>query len=839
MFYSAQAQKNNWIIYYTATECVSPVLPEYYNLFSPKEIASDLASQLEKATSMKFKTEEFRGNKGAGIYLLLDSLKEYKSNEHAYINSDNQSYITITARYANGISYGVYTMLNRLGFRYYLPGDNWTIVPPLKSFFYGKLQTSYNPAFKDRAFFSYFPSVKGIDEEGRNKKLWLKWCQRNRMGSDYLFLNGHVGESYNSENVALLKKEPDRLAPVEGRREYSVAGKIDPTSKRSVEHYTDWAVNKYQGQRKIRSSCFPPYLFQSVDMGDGLGYCHTPECERAFASVSDQSFHIANIAAKKIKKAGSNAFVNLYAYNERADTPLVPLEKNVFTQVISDGYQFISSSAMLMKKWSLKTSNFSSYAYLNEAPWVYDQPFYDLKEVLNRLTYARTLGSKGYTFETSVSKFSAGLPQYFILKYLCDPYEDLQKEMNLFYSECFNSCKAPIQKLFDVWYLNSSYTHTSTDRFTFMKDDLAKLWTYIDEASRNKNSGDVKLRIEELKIYFIYLVKLFELQNNPREIKKMFTIPGYTKIKFNETLNYIWHYNNTLLFHNEVLSDQLISQLQDPETSQAWNMQNGNIPKSLKKFPDISTDQLFNQCKNLLSEEKNNEPFNTLPDSVLTVLSKLSADSIRIQLADAEVLIGYTGYFDIYNPVPGKITISYKFTPDKNLKNNIGFISVTSDDYKEVMEKQIFPSNKTGSVTFMLGKKGHYNLMLGQNKYTPATFIIKPGKSLLYIHKKVLPTNSILLTDTTGKPLDNAYLGLYVGANKSLNFHGIYYDCPNTFHFTSASGKILSPIISGENPLYGIVIPDTDVLFFKSDFFRWPPVFSNFNPYFFYLKKWK
>ena len=412
IFQCPSAQKNNWTIYYTATNCFSSVFPEYYNSFSLKEIASDLASQLQKATLMKFNIEECKEKKGPGIYLLLDDSKVYQSNEQSFINSDNESFITISAKYATGISYGVYTMLNRLGFRFYLPGDNWTVIPTLKTFFYGRLETVYKPAFKDRMFYAYFPSIKGIDEVYSNRRIWYKWCQRNRMGSDYLILSGHVGETYNSENIALLKSEPDRLAPVDGKREFSISGKIDPTSKRSVEDYTNWAVKNLIIQNNINSACFPRYIFRSVDMGDGVNYCHTPECELAFHSVSDQAFYIANVAAKKIKKADPGALVNLYAYGERADTPSITIEKNIFTQIIADGFQSVSSPAMLMKKWSLKTTNFGSYSYLNEATGSFDQPFYNLKDQISKVSYNRSLGSKGYTFETSTSKFSSGLPQY-------------------------------------------------------------------------------------------------------------------------------------------------------------------------------------------------------------------------------------------------------------------------------------------------------------------------------------------------------------------------------------------------------------------------------------------
>ena len=837
LYHTINAQKFTWTIYYTPTTCSPSVYPEFYGLFSMNNIASDLATQLEKATHMKFTIAAYTEKKGPGIYLLIDSSVKYQGNEEAHITSDNQTYITIAAKYANGISYGVYTMLNRLGFKFYLPGDDWVIVPALKTFFYGKLKTIYNPAFKHRIFFSYLPTVKGIDEEYRSQKTWLKWCQRNRMGSDDLFLNGHVGEAYNNENSELLKREPERIAPMNNQRQFSISAKIDPTSKKSVEDYTNWAVEKFSLQKKNKSPCFPDYLFQSVDMGDGLNYCHTEECDHTFRSVSDQAYYIANIAAKKIRKVDGRASVNLYAYTERADTPFIHIDKNVHTEVVADAFQYISSPAMLMKKWSLKTKNFGSYSYLNEAPSSLDQPFYNLKQELNKLEYYKSLGSEGCTFETSASKFSAGLPQYFILKYLCEPYNDITRELSLFYSDCFNSCSKAVAKLFNSWYMNSSYTQTGFDYFTYMDDDLSKMGVFINDATKYQNDNAVKIRLEQIKVYFIYLQKLYELQNNPLETKKRVVTSSYYKTKFNEILNYTWHYYDSFLFQNFSLGSLLLQELHDPETSENWDIYSGNIAKYINRHSLPSVIQAFNEAREQLPPDKNKNPFAMLDDSVLSKLAKFTADSIRIQLIDAEALVGYGGFIDIYTPIPETIKIHYSFKPGINVKNNIGFFAVTSDDYKEVIEKEIVVSGKNGMVNFTLKRKGHYLLQLCQNQHTPATCIIIPGKSLLYINRKVLPYNSILLGDTTNSPLDNEFLGLYTGTDKIVQYHGFCHDCTNTLHFKNAYNEKLLPAIEREFPLVGSVKSTTDILFFKTDFFRWPPIFNNFSPYFFYFKK--
>ena len=833
----AQAHQTSWTIYYSTADCTPPVYTEYYQYFSPKVIAADVASQLQRSTAMNFKIEEYHGMKGHGIYLLLDDSKAYSSNEQARITSDNKTTVIISAKYVTGLSYGAYTFLNKLGFKYYLPGENWTMVPTRTSFFIGVLDTEYHPAFKHRLFFTNFPSVKGIDEEGRNKKKWLQWCQRNRMGSEFLFLHGHVGEQYNAENQALLTNEPGRLAEINGKKQFSISAKIDPTNKRSAESYSDWIAGNYVKQKMLQHSCFPDFIYQSADMGDGLNYCHSPECEKLFPSVSDQAFYLANLAAIKIRKIDSKAWVNVYAYTERADTPVLKLEKNIFTQVVADAYQFNASPAMLIKKWSVKTKSFANYGYMNETASSNDQPFYDLDGEIKKLAYCRISGSQGFTYETSPSSFSSALPQFFIMKYLCEPFQDAHDEINTFYKDCFSTCTPQIKKIFDTWYFNNSYTNTGIDYFTFMEDDLLKLANYMDDAGRQKNESKIVRRLEDLKVYFIYLFKLFELHNSPHEQEKLLATPGYQDAKIIDLLKFTWYNYNSSLFHNAVLGSSLAALIKDPATREKWNSASEGISNLLKPGRQIPIDIQFTQIKSSIHIPGKIQEYGSLPDSVLTKICRYTADSIRIQLIDAQAIAGYTGSIEVYNAVPGKIKIDYTYIPQKKIRANIGFISLVSDDYKVIVEKQVFSSNPQGSVTFEVKSKGHYRLLLSQNQFTPATFIILPGKSLLYINKRMLPGNSILYADTATYALDNKYLGIYKGSDAEVHYRSLCYDCTNTFHFYTSEGGKLSQQIEQQSPFSAYVITRSDILLFRTDFFRWSPVFLHTSPYFFYFRK--
>jgi len=476
-------------VYYSIVSMPVTFTDPYYRQFDTRVLAEDVAQLLQQATRKPFQAKPFTGQQNRGIFLLLDSNLTNQGNESGVLESDGKIYVRIKARYTTGISYAMYSWLESLGFRFYLPGDDWTYIPRLNSIYLKGLRSKlYQPYFKLRMFNASgsMDAVKGLDENRQNAKDWRLWHQRNRMGSEYLRINGHIGEAFNMAHRKEIEADTTILAPVKGKRQYDVSGKLDPTNKKGVALFSAWIKSQFLQEQKNRPSFLPFQPYFTADAGDGLNYCHTEECKQTFKSVSDQVFSIVNATAKHIRSADSRAGVSTLAYGERTDTPHINIEPNVQVMVVASAFQSVSTAAELMKRWTKKTNHISQYEYLNIGVWNADKPFFNFNEYHRNLEYLRSLHIDGITYETSFSKFASGILQYFILRYLCEPYQSPQKILDEFCEKNFEQAAVPVKKLFKAWYFSDLHLKTMYDYPSFYADELGNFIQYITDAEKKK-----------------------------------------------------------------------------------------------------------------------------------------------------------------------------------------------------------------------------------------------------------------------------------------------------------------------------------------------------------------
>src|SRR5690606_34556744 len=133
------------IIYYTPVNMPPEQNFYFTGSYDIKLLAKDLSSLLSQATGQNFTIQPFAGQT-EGVFLLLDTTLNYKTNETGIVEIKNHS-ITISSNYLTGLSYGMYSWLNELGFKFYLPGDDWNITPNIKNL-YRPFFKIYQPYFK-------------------------------------------------------------------------------------------------------------------------------------------------------------------------------------------------------------------------------------------------------------------------------------------------------------------------------------------------------------------------------------------------------------------------------------------------------------------------------------------------------------------------------------------------------------------------------------------------------------------------------------------------------------------------------------------------------------------
>ena len=836
------AQTEPLPVYYSPVNMPDAWKNDYYGQFDTKLLAEDLASLLQKATGKIFTPLAYQPGAVKGIFLLIDSTTTIAGNETGVINSDGKNFIRITARYTTGISYAMYSWLEQLGFHFYLPGDEWTIIPSLPAIFNKKIiDQIYKPYFRLRMFSasgSIFP-VKGLDEDRQNGKAWIKWYQRNRMGCDYIQIGGHIGEAFNIAHRKEIEKDSLILASVNGKRAYNVSGKLDPTYKIGVNLFTDWIVDQFKKEQSSFPSFLPFKKYYTVDAGDGLDYCHTPGCEAQFKSVSDQVFSIANEAAKKIKITDARAGVSTLAYGERADTPSIHIEPNVHVMVVPTAFQSTSTYAELMKRWARKSKNISVYEYLNIGVWAMDKPFFNMDQYFNTLQFLKSLNIEGGEYETSLSKFASGIQQYFILKFLCDPYASVDHLLDEFCKNNFGNAVSPVKKLFKEWYFSNVHLQTNYDYPSFYEDELGRFIQYIIEAENATSLTTAeKYRIEELKAYTIYLCKYYELFAELKSLKS-YSDPTLRKKKVQEILTYTWQLYSTKIFHNTQLNDMLIRSLNEEEKQQ-WNYRSSDHFRGITKASADVIKSEFEKVKaRYLPMAARAYP---ISDSFFAAYTKYSMDSIRIVTTDEKALSNYLYPLQFYCAEPGLLKIFYKAhsSQSKIKKGKAAIISVESADLNFIKSDFVYKQNSSGILYYHLPAKGQYKLYLSQYNSTHVTYIIYPGKNLFYHNKKSILMNGLLMQDNAPEnAYPNKYLAFYAPPADSIYFSNIYVDSKNTSRFFSATGKMIF-VRDDKEKFYNILaVPKNEpypIIFYQNSQYRWPPVLNNTAPYYFFLK---
>ena len=842
--YTSWSQENT-TVYYTPVAMPKNLENVYIGQFDTKLLAADLATLLTDATGKKFNTRVYDGKAAKnGVFLLLDNNENYIGNEQGRMETNGKDYIIFKAKFTTGLSYAMYSWLEELGFHFYLPGNNWTIVPKLSGIFQKNIiSTSYKPFFKYRVFGGNggVMRIKGLDENLQNEQDWMLWYRRNRMGSEYGNIDGHAGEAFNDNFKELIIKDPSILAPVNGKRTYRIDGKLDPTNKKGVALFANWITEEYIKNKKVLPSFLPAKKFQSVDAGDGLNYCYTPDCMRRFKSVSDQSFSIVNESARAIKKSDTSAGVSTYAYTERADTPGIAIEKNVHVQVVASAFQNISTTAGLMQRWSAKSNNISQYDYLNITVWRADHPHFNLNLYHKYLLFVKKLNVDGMHYETSKSNFASGILQYFILQFLNTPYTSVNKKLNEFCSKSFGPAALPIKKLFEEWYFSNVHLDTNYDYPTFYADELGRFIQYIRDAenARGLNAAERK-RINELKAYIIFLCNMYELRTEHESQKKFAATPLLRNEKVKEILNYTWQFYQSGIFHNTQLSDLLAANLTQNE-KQEWNYST----KDFSRFKNAKTTVLVENNFQIMAAKflPLAKPLYNLPDSFFEANVKYSADSIKISTTDESALANFMYPISFYCAAPGNIKIVYQtarsLVPSLQ-KTSVAIIAIEKNDYSYLKYNYINKENSKGVVNYYLPTAGHYKLYLSRLDATHVDFIIYPGNNLFYHNKKSIPMDMILMQDDKdNNKYPNKQLAIFTSTINELQFSYRYWDCVNTQTFSSATGTLINANTKNQPSFISVPLQKNQpypFVFYSNSQFRWPPVLINTPAYFFFLQ---
>ena len=544
---------------------------------SLKNTLKDFLSLLEKSKQNEFPKIHLHKNQQEDFTYTLTQQLETASTESFYIKSENGE-VWIYGRTDNAFSHGLYFYLEKMGFRFFMPGENWTIYPESVShnLILDEVQI---PSFRNRVIYGQGAFAKNpIDPENKREKDWMLWQRRNRLGQEFK-LGGHSWHLFNIKNKDLLIRNPQYMAMVDGKRvAWYPNVKLNlgnPTVRRL---FVEDRIEAYEKLLKQYGPDDYRAFGICVDPSDGGKHCESPE-SLALGSVSDRVFLLANEVAVALRKKHPKAWVYLYAYNMHAAVPNIKLEPNVYVQIVPYAFQRVASPEVLIQQWSEKCDRLGMYDYINLPDANLDQPANDWRQIDDKIDFWKKNNIESVLFESTNAKGPAGLALYLAAKLSWNHNLKEDELLNEFFEKSFDKGASPMREMLTRWanQYNGAF-------------EIPLAIKNLEEASEQIESKMAMSRLLEYKSYVHYL-NLFHKSQSAQGVSKTAAA--------DDLLNYMWASYSNYMVHTPWIQYLYLNRLKTPSIKNDWSLKNVKNPKwrSIRPLSEEQIQNNFGQIK--------------------------------------------------------------------------------------------------------------------------------------------------------------------------------------------------------------------------------------------------
>src|SRR5690606_7326425 len=210
-----------------------------------------------------------------------------------------------------------------------------------------------------------------------------------------------------------------------------------------------------------------------------------------------------NEVAKYLYDIDTNVIVTLYGYNEHAEAPTFPLNKNILVGIVPYAFQSIGSPEKMMAKWESTGAKLYLRDYLGIPIWNYDKAVYSPNSnVLTKIIHLKDQNYLGYTFETTASFMSVGL-NFFLLSSASWQNVDNNQVYQNFLKNMFPGQEEEVSLILENLPLLNKNT---------FGDALGKIRNL--QADKKNSDEQTVLRLQDIEFYIEYLYLLDEFLSN-------------------------------------------------------------------------------------------------------------------------------------------------------------------------------------------------------------------------------------------------------------------------------------------------------------------------------------
>lgn len=461
--------------------------------------AGVLAEHLSHITGKSYAVQLADPSSGAaGVWLgtaaeLPMFAKEFSADSspasEAYLVRSLPTRILLVAAKANGVQHVVWDFLHQLGYRHYFPGPEWVLEPRLDRL---ELQTDRVciPAWWQRRLWFSFGTWPD------NASEFDQWSRENRLGG----LRIETGHSYGrivSGNRAEFSAHPEYTASGDSS---ASAVKFCVAEPGLVELVKRWALRHFELNPTADSL--------SLEPSDGGGWEGCPR-DAELGSPSNRAVTLANAVAEAINQnSAAPRYVGMYAYNEHAPPPTIPLHPNLAVFVANAYLPAGLDMEGALRGWRAAGTRPSGpllgiREYYSVNTWDRDRPGVSRAsspdDLVDALVRYHRLGARLFTAESSDGWAAQGLGYWVAAATLWT--SDAPVATSLYVDDFLQGAfgkAAPVMREF--------YQRIDGHNKPFLcAEQVGELYRLLGQASKLEVAADVTRRLNALGLYVRYL----------------------------------------------------------------------------------------------------------------------------------------------------------------------------------------------------------------------------------------------------------------------------------------------------------------------------------------------
>jgi len=345
-----------------------------------------------------------------------------------------------------GTVYAVYSFLERLGCRWFMPGKIGEVIPHKKTIEVDEINDIERPSFKYRKV-----------GEG-------EWSLANKSNNfcNIGGLNGYY-QGFSSQNYAELlppdkyfKSHPDYFAIHNGKR---TADQLNLTSPDVLEIVV-YKVDNFFAQHP--DSRYPVF---AVSPNDNSNFGDTKEDSLFGPTVSDQVMRFTNEVASRVGQKYPDKMVGVLAYQDYLQPPktIKKMHRNVaiticrineagtYSYPITDHNYYSNTIRKTIEEWVNKADHILFYDYYAHYDWFGPWPLE--KTIATDLRYYRSLGPKveGLVPEFHPHWGTQGINDYIMAKLSWNVNLNVDSLINDYYKKFYGRVANEIRNYFNVF----------------------------------------------------------------------------------------------------------------------------------------------------------------------------------------------------------------------------------------------------------------------------------------------------------------------------------------------------------------------------------------------------